>query len=94
MYKLGQEIIINSRLQRVSEYRRVETGSFNRRYKLWKQVRLKECQTVIVVGVRTLFDGYVDYDPEVGSMFSQENHFKAILVTSKLSQKPFYVKYE
>jgi hypothetical protein len=94
MYKLGQEIIINSQLKRVSEYRRDSLGSFNRKYRLWKEVKLKEPQIVIVVGIRTLFNGYVDYDPEVGSMFSQDSHIKAILVTGRLSQKPFYVKYE
>jgi hypothetical protein len=93
MYKLGQEIIINSKLVRVSFYKR-SLSSFNRRRKEWVTLELKEPQKVIVVGVRTLFDGWVDWDEDCGNSFEQDNHIKALLVTSKLSQKPFYVKYE
>lgn len=92
MYSLGQKITINSKLVRVSSYKR-SLSSFNRRRKEWVKLDLKEPQEVIVVGVRTLFDGWVDWDEDCGNSFEQDNHLKALLVTSKLSQKPFYAPF-
>lgn len=93
MYKLGQELIIESKLKRVTEFKRTATFNFTKKYRKWEELKLKEPQKVIVVGVRTLFNGFVEYDTEVGSMFCQETHLKALLVVSKLSEKPFYVPF-
>jgi hypothetical protein len=91
MYKLGQEITINSKLKRVTEFKKTGTYNFTKKYRKWELFELKKPIKVIVIGTRTLFDGWVEYDYEVGGIFQKATHFKALLVVSKLSEKPFYI---
>lgn len=53
---------------------------------------LKAPVRALVIGVRTLSDGEVDYD-EDGRQYHPTKHYKALLVVADLRRKPFFVEY-
>lgn len=88
-YKLGDKITVTSKLKRVTEYRTISEFGHKKRWKLWKSVPLKHPIEAIVVGIRTVSNGITDYDMDVGYSYDPKEHFQALLVVSRLSEKPF-----
>ena len=64
--------------------------------KQWSHCELTRPKTVLVIGVRTLQNGGVTYEEEVGAIFSRDTKqdFKALLVVEKPTRKPFYVPFD
>lgn len=78
--KLGQTIVVDHFL--IREYK-----GYSRN---WVK-RIRTPKEVIVVGVRNLHNGKVEYEDGIKFFVSMEK-FKALLVVENLKNKPFYVK--
>lgn len=88
-FELAQKLTVDHKLIRKSQYR--NKSGYNERVKIWEKTSLKTPMEVVLIGIRTLSNGTTDYDPECGYMYNGDEHFQALLVTDKLSRKPFYV---
>ena len=88
-FTLGQKIIINSYYKRVIEYRKHH--EYERRFKIWKEIKLEKDEIVIVVGIRSLMNGWISYEDDYGNVFTGTEKVKALLVTGRLSEKPYYI---
>ena len=87
--ELGQKLTVSNCLVRVGKI-----STEGRRYgklKTWVAKEFKEPKEVIVVGIRTLSNGFAEYENEIGWLYSQDETFQAVLVVEKLSSKPFYI---
>lgn len=91
--ELGQKITITSILKRRSEYRYDNKISDYKKteFKTWMEEQLKAPIEVVVVGVRTLSNGYNIWESDIGNVFFAQSHFKALLVVKNLRSKPFFV---
>lgn len=90
--ELGKKITVSQYLKRRSEYRNDDKINEYCRteFKEWQERPFKEPKEVIVVGVRTLSNGYNIYDREAGNMYQPVTYFSALLVVKNLRSKPFY----
>lgn len=77
--KFGQKIIVSHKLIRTREKDR----------KQWVERKIKPKQ-VMVIGKRTLRNGFIDYTEEYIA-FSGTESFSAFLVVENMREKPFYV---
>jgi len=80
--RLGQTITVDHSL--IREYR-----GYSRNWEKRKRIP----KEVIVIGVRTLHNGRVEYENDIKFFVSMEK-FKALLVVENLKNKPFCIKYE
>lgn len=80
---LGRELFVCHRLERISE----GPGWRNRK---WSSIPIKETK-VVVIGSRTLANGWVDGDRQEGFFFVPKEYIKALLVVKDLYTKPFYI---
>lgn len=89
-YKLlGEKVIFNTQYKRVSSYKqRSEKSEYKGHYKEWTEVDSKFKQG-IVVGYRTISNGFVDYDD--AATFDKKEHLQAVLVSFSLYRKPVLV---
>jgi len=93
-YELGQKIEVAAKLRRRSEYRQDKNIREwrNTEFKEWVEQPFKKVKTVMVIGVRTLSNGWNEYLMDYGNAYTALTYFKALLVVENLTQKPFYVK--
>lgn len=91
--ELGQKITVHSQYKRFGQYRRDQTIDAYRdvEFKEWVEYPLAAPIEVIVVGVRTLSNGFNRYLSEYGNVFHPQTFFKALLVVKDLKTKPFFV---
>jgi len=82
--KLGQKITVNTYLYRSSEMR--DQGQ----YKYWNEFKSIP-KEVMVIGLRTLSNGYNQYLADYGNVFYPDAHLSAVLVVENLRSKPFYI---
>lgn len=66
------------------------SAELRRRRGVWDR-RTRPATEGIIVGTRTLADGDVQWEPEVGMTFTPQRHFQAFLVAYALRRKPVYV---
>jgi hypothetical protein len=92
-FSLGQQITIASVLKRMTKYSTPDEYGRSKRLKVWENIPLEKPNTAIVVGVRTLSNGYTDWDREIGNIYNPAKYFKALLVVSTLSSAPYYVEF-
>lgn len=80
-----EEVTINGRRRTVT-VRRWETGEI-------PNTKPPASREGVVVGVRTLCNGYVQYEYDYGNMFSpfEDGYFTAYLIAWNLRQQPVYV---
>jgi len=94
MFEFGDEVIVYSRLVRASHYDKDEVLC-----KTWRRIqgmplkasRILDCITEgIVIGRRTLWNGYLDYNIEdLRERFAREEKVNAYLIAWRLGN-PFY----
>lgn len=87
----GKTILVKSYLQRTT------TKSAKGGYvKDWHKCDFVSPKKVLVIGVRTLQNGKVNYEEEVGAIFTRDTKqdFKALLVVERPTRKPFYVLFD
>lgn len=63
-------------------------------YKYWQSDKLRQPIEVMIIGKRTLRNGKIFYDSEVGSWFEHVNSVQAYLVVKDMNSKPFYIEIE
>ena len=90
---LGYKIEVSHFLKRVSEYRQDNKINEYRKthFKEWHELDFKTPKKVIIIGVRTLSNGYAVWEEDVGNIYYQLTHFSALLVVENLRSKPFYI---
>lgn len=90
---LGQKIKIFHQLRRSSEYR--QDNKINEygktEFKEWCESPLKSPIEVIVIGLRTLSNGYNVWEKEYGNVYHHQISVSALLVVETLRSKPFYI---
>lgn len=88
---LGDKIIIDHYLKRKTEYKPCEEYPYTKRHKEWIEVKFKEPQVVMIIGVRNLCNG-TTFREDSNNFFEPEEYFKAYLVVDSLYRKPFLCK--
>jgi hypothetical protein len=90
--RLGQVITVSKRLERKHIRRNIIDNShkpfINRRWE-GRDIKPIEC---VVIGIRTISNGYQEYDGEQ-FIYTAMEHIKAIVVVDSLYSKPFNVPY-
>jgi hypothetical protein len=82
--RFGEPVCILAKLVR-------EVGDGHR--KTWNRYRLPETLNGMIIGERTLSNGYRSYE-EWGVQYDPAEYFKAYLVVTDMRSKPFYVRPE
>lgn len=93
-YKLGDKIIFNKFFERKTTRKPIGETSFIGRFKQWDIEHLKSPKEGLVIGYRTLSNGYTDFEDGVGTIFEQTESFKAMLVVFSMFKKPILVPIE
>lgn len=90
---LGQKITVAACLRRRSEYRsNREINEYREtEFKEWVEQKFKEPKEVMVIGLRTLSQGYNKWGNDTGNVYYPLSHFSAVLVVVNLRSKPFFV---
>lgn len=91
--ELGQRVRYAATLRRAVEYAPLQFGQWtNRRRKVWKRGDWRgepDPGEGIVVGLRTLADGFSDWESEeVGYVFTPTDRHSAVLIAYDLRRKP------
>lgn len=73
--KLGEEIVFSTQFIR----------SINKDHKEWV-IKTIPTQSGIIVGIRTIYDGDVDYDMEEGNSFQRTHHKQCYIVATDLNK--------
>lgn len=98
LLKLGDRITISKRLYRRSkEVKGInDVGKYIQPHeeRYWVSDRLKEPIEVMIIGKRTLKNGNVIYEGEIGNVFYQTGFVQAYLVVKDMNSKPFYIEIE
>lgn len=91
--ELGKKITVSSHLRRRSEYRQDSkiNGYANTEFKEWVESAFKTPKEVIIIGVRTLSNGYNVWEKELGNVYYHQTSVGALLVVEDLRSKPFYI---
>lgn len=85
--KFGEKIKINHKLRRKEEYE-----SYGKNTKTWKETPMDEIE-VMVIGRRTLSNGFSELLGDDGIFYTPKEYFKALLVVKDMNTNPFYIKY-
>lgn len=85
-FQLGERVTITQKLHR-STRDRLQPHTL---LKLWEPAELAAPQSGIIVGKRTLVNGYITFE-EYGTRFTPEQYFPAYLVAQNMRDKPVYV---
>lgn len=91
--ELGKKITVLRYMKRMSKYRLDKTINEYKavEFKEWWECHFKTPKEVIIVGVRTLSNGYNVWDSEAGNMYQPLTYFSALLVVEDLRSKPFCI---
>lgn len=91
--QFGDKIQITHILKRKREYKKHPKWEYptNIEHKTWISISHSQSEG-IVIGKRTLFNGYCIYDKEAGNIFHPEETIQAYLVALDMKRKPVYVK--
>lgn len=90
--ELGQKITIDHVLERKHGISELTSNAGRvRKTKYWQKAFLKSPIKVFVVGKRTLSNGFIDYEPEYGNVYTHKDIVTALLVVSDINKNPFYV---
>lgn len=91
----GDKIEVTHILRRSESSGRNPKGEYphNVYFKTWKPVPFNY-GAGIVIGKRTLFNGYNIYDHEAGNIFHPQETIQAYLVALDMKRNPVYVKIE
>jgi hypothetical protein len=91
--KFGDRVRVKSVLRRSTEYRKRKNYSGRereQRYKLWKETPISE-RSGILIGFRTLINGFTFWENDVGYIFDGNERFKAALVVFSEKENPVFV---
>lgn len=88
---LGQRLTVCAKLVRKQKLHKPHQYLNDDYDAFWKIVPIAVID-VIVIGMRTLSNGNVEYDSEAGPLYTPTEWFTALLVVQSLHRKPFYVK--
>jgi hypothetical protein len=87
MPRYGSRIIVNGKYRRDLEMK--ERGNYKSRFKYWK---VEPCKLEgLFLGLRTLSDGWSEWEDECGHIFTSETHYKAALFSPGPNKNPVYV---
>jgi hypothetical protein len=91
--ELGSPIEVSAYLKRRSEYRQDNKIRDYKQteFKRWDECAFRTPKKVIVIGIRTLSNGYNLWDEDMGNVYYPQTYFKALLVVENLRSKPFYI---
>lgn len=90
-YEMGDKIIFDKFFKRVTTYKKQGGSARDRRFKQWDISTFKTPKKGIVIGYRNLSNGFTDYNQEAGTMFTQTECFKAMLVVFSMYKKPILI---
>lgn len=92
--ELGKRITVFRYLKRKSKYKIDKSINEYKatEFKEWQDVDFKNPKEVMIVGVRTLSQGYNQWDSDMGNMYTPQSYFSALLVVENLRSKPFYIQ--
>jgi hypothetical protein len=88
--KFGDKVKVTSILSRTCEYRQRKMYSGREKpqpYKFWKETKIKP-RDAILIGFRTLRNGFKYWESECGWIFESEESFKAALVVFNEKEIP------
>lgn len=91
--KFGERVRACCYLKRVCEYRqrRMYSGLEKKQpYKLWKEVPITDREGLFL-GFRTLSNGFIFWESEVGYIFESDKSFRVALVIFSERENPIYV---
>lgn len=93
--QFGEKIQITHILKRKKEWKKHPKWEFPNviEHKSWESLSYSQGEG-IVIGKRTLSNGYNEYHPETGNIFHPQEHFQAYLVAVDMRKNPVYVKIE
>ena len=93
--QFGDKIQVTHILRRDQSYGPHPKATYPRSvyFKTWRPIPQSQ-GTGIVIGKRTLFNGYNVYEPDCGNIFHPLEHFDAYLVALDMKRNPVYVKIE
>ncbi|OGC76243.1 hypothetical protein A2619_02195 [candidate division WWE3 bacterium RIFOXYD1_FULL_39_9] len=91
-FKLGDKVIVKSTLQRMWQRREAKPGKPLKKYKSWEEKPIEE-RIGLFIGYRTLSNGFIEWEDEVGNIFFPKEYFKAALVVFSEREKPVLVNY-
>ncbi len=83
-----QKVKCKAKLKRIHSKKRQGDEFYMTHFRDWRKIET-EFEGVII-GQRTLSNGFVDYDPEQ-IIFTPKEYFKAYLVSFDMNQNPVYV---
>lgn len=90
-----KKITIGGELKRKRGWQDMTTSacSWRKRTRFWEEVKFRNGATkdVVIIGVRTLSNGWTEWDAETGNIYTPETYFKALLVVERLNSKPFFI---
>lgn len=86
--EFGQKITINHKLKRIVKYNGAQNDD-----KIWVKEAIEETEA-IVIGIRTLSEGYRAYEEDMGFLYYPQKYIKALLVATDIRRNPFYVTFE
>ena len=90
--KFGDTVTVKGTLYRTCERRQRKQYSGLERpqpYKLWKEREIKPRQAILI-GFRTLQNGFKYWEPEVGWIFAGDEQVKAVLVVFNERERPVF----
>lgn len=87
--EFGQKITVDYKL-----VRRCDHNKGRRTFKFWGKMKLAESKEATIIGTRTLSNGEVEYEYEIGNIYYQKSFIKALLVATDMRTNPFYVLLE
>lgn len=91
-FQLGQKINFEAVLKRHFKYTPSPNGVGRINQKVWQKYKHPN-GSGIIIGIRTLSDGQVDYCFDEPAVYKPEKYFKALLVVENLRNKPVLIPY-
>ena len=91
--KFGDKITVTSVLRRSTEHRlkkHYNGVERSQRYKIWKEVPITK-RSGLLIGFRTLSNGFTFWEHDVGYIFEKDKNFKAALVVFSERENPRFV---
>ena len=89
---IGQEIEVDHELVRKLWFEKPNDFGFSKRLKSWDKKPFKQPKKAIVLGIRTLSNGWTSFDSEIGHMYTPTHYFRALLVVSNINNSTYFVE--